>query len=181
MGGFEVRGGRPEEYMLGESGEYAGRADADVRAVHALEKGSGAASVATRVFVRRCAGYAVKPEAAALGKGIRTGGRDEPGRHAAETWLREADQWEILEGWWEDLYTMQDLVRCMHVLGCRREDGELVRALNAVARRCDGADAACPDHSPAKREIHAIAFPPVACPAMHNELFRQAGRREEYP
>ena len=47
----------------------------------------------------------------------------------------QADQWEILEGWWEDLYTMEDLVRCMHVLGCRREDGELVRALNAMARR----------------------------------------------
>ena len=42
---------------------------------------------------------------------------------------------EILDGWWEDLYTMADLVRCMHVLECRREDGELVRALNAVARR----------------------------------------------
>ena len=135
MGGVEVRRGRPEEYVLGEPGEYAGRADADVRAVHALEKGPGAASVATRVFARRCAGYAVKPEAAALGEGIRTSGRGEPGRHAAETWLREADQWEILEGWWEDLYTMEDLVRCMHVLGCRREDDEPVRTLNAVASR----------------------------------------------
>ena len=135
MGGVEVRPGRPEEYVLREPGAYTGRADADVRAMHALEKGPGAASVATRVFARRCAGYADKPEVAALGKGIRTGGRDEPGRHAAETWLREADQWEILEGWWEDLYTMEDLVRCMHVLGCRREDRELVRVLNAVARR----------------------------------------------
>ena len=135
MGGDEVRRGTPEEYVLGEPGEYAGRADADVRAVHALEKGPGTASVATRVFARRCAGYAVQPEAAALREGIRTGGRDEPGRHAAETWLREADRWEILEGWWEDLYTMEDLVRCMRVLGCRREDDELVRALNAVARR----------------------------------------------
>ena len=135
MGGVEVKPGRPEEYVLGQPEEYAGRADADIRAVHALGKEPGAASVVTRVFARRCAGYAVQPEAAALAEGIRTGGRDEPGRHAAETWLREADQWEILEGWWEDLYTMEDLVRCMHVLGCRREDGEFVRTLNAVARR----------------------------------------------
>ena len=78
MGGAEVRRGRPEEYVLGEPGEYAGRADADVRAVHALEKGPGAASVATRVFARRCAGYAVKPEAAALGEGIRTAGGTNP-------------------------------------------------------------------------------------------------------
>jgi len=85
MGGVEVRRGRPEEYVLGEPGEYAGRADADVRAVHALEKRSGAASVATRVFARRCAGYAVQPEAAVLGDGLRTGGRDEP-----RTTLRES-------------------------------------------------------------------------------------------
>ena len=76
MGGAEVRRGRPEEYVLGEPGEYAGRADADIRAVHALEKGPGAASVVTRVFARRCAGYTVQPEAAALAEGIRTGGRD---------------------------------------------------------------------------------------------------------
>ena len=67
MGGVEVRRGRPEEYVLGEPGESAGRADADIRAVHALEKGPRAVSVATRVFAQRCAGYAVKPEVLSAG------------------------------------------------------------------------------------------------------------------
>ena len=129
------RPGEQEEYVLGDPGEYAGRAAQDVRAIHQTEKAGRRTSIVEVVFARRCAGYRVKPDPGALAEGIRTAGRAEAGRRAALAWLREADEGDIIDGWWEELYTIEDLVRCMQVLECRTEDGELVRTLNAIARR----------------------------------------------